>query len=271
MGTTKSIIDYAIDILPILISFLALTISISARSQSKRESRPNFRIVENLWTEEPYFELINEAESKLDNPLNPTYLLFIPSKVFWVFNNGERKSTLVLSPVSYEVIKEQIVSGITRNQIVKSMLPPAFFAKKGDRDIIRSSQYIRHLSPEIGLYVETYPFLVVVSAIEYQYNGQEHTDILLSTSFDNQKLDEAAYFQLMEYMRDNYKQEVKLPSDGSSIYKQAYEQVCSAVRRLEEYPTFFGGKEGGYGFILKELNKKICPEDPLGQRPFEEA
>ena len=130
MGTTKSIIDYAIDILPILISFLALTISISARSQSKRESRPNFRIVENLWTEEPYFELINEAESKLDNPLNPTYLLFIPSKVFWGFNNGERKSTLVLSPVSYEVITEQIVSGITRNQIVKSKLPPAFFAKK---------------------------------------------------------------------------------------------------------------------------------------------
>ena len=71
----------------------------------------------------------------------------------------------------------------------------------------------------------------------------------------------------MEYMRDNYQQEVKLPADGSSIYKQAFKQVCDAVRKLEEYPTFFGGKEGGYGFILKELNQRICPKDPLGQRP----
>ena len=203
----------------------------------------------------------------MDNPLNPTYLLFIPSKVFLVFNDGQRKSTLVLSPVSYEVITEQIVSGITRNQIVRSKLPAAFFAKKGDRDIIRSSQYIRHSIPEIGIYVETYPFLEIVSAVDYQYNGQEHTDILLSTSFDNQRLDETAYFQLMEYMRDNYQQEVKLPADGSSIYKQAFKQVCDAVRKLEEYPTFFGGKEGGYGFILKELNQRICPKDPLGQRP----
>ena len=66
----------------------------------------------------------------MDNPLNPTYLLFIPSKVFLVFNDGQRKSTLVLSPVSYEVITEQIVSGITRNQIVRSKLPAAFFAKR---------------------------------------------------------------------------------------------------------------------------------------------
>ena len=68
-----------------------------------------------------------------------------------------------------------------QNQIVKSKLPTAFFLKNGDRDIIRSSQYIRHLIPEVGLYVETYPFFVIVSAVDYQYNGQEHTDILLSS------------------------------------------------------------------------------------------
>ena len=35
------------------------------------------------------------------------------------------------------------------------------------------------------------------------------------------------------------------------------------VTNLKENSTFFGGKEGGYGFILKAISRLIIPMDPM--------
>ena len=256
-------VDYALKILPILISVSALYISIRTRGAAKREGKPNFRIVQNLWTQEPYFELINESNSKLDKPLNPTYIMLIPSKLFFVNKDGQRSSLLMLSPISYEVITEQVVSGTTKNQIVTSKLPPCFFGKKGDRDIIRTVIQ-KPLNEELKMYVETYPFLVIMSAINYKYAKKSYTDIVLSTSFNNCTLEKKDFINLCMYTRDNYMHEVHVPKDGVSIYQKAHGQVCYAVDNMQNYPSFFGGKEGGYGFVLKKINAMITPYDLLG-------
>lgn len=260
-----TLLDYALKILPIFISVSALYISIRNRGAAKREGKPNFRIVQNLWTQEPYFELINESNSKLDEPLNPTYIMLIPSKLFFVKKDGQRTSLMMLSPISYEVIIEQVVSGITKNQIVTSKLPPCFFGKKGDRDVIRTILPDQS-SEELKMYVETYPFLVIMSAINYKYDKKSYTDIVLSTSFNNCNLEEKDFINLCMYTKDNFMHEVSVPEDGGSIYKKAHEQVCHAVKNMQNYPLFFGGREDGYGFVLKKINAMISPYDFLGEK-----
>ena len=69
--------------------------------------------------------------------------MFIPSKLYFHFDDGKRFSNLILSPVSYEVVTEQIVTGSSKNIIVKSELPLNFRAKKGERDIIRGCKKMR--------------------------------------------------------------------------------------------------------------------------------
>lgn len=83
-------------------------ISIRTRGAAKREGKPNFRIVQNLWTQEPYFELINESNSKLDEPLNPTYIMLIPSKLFFVKKDGQRYCHCRIFTVHYKrIIKKK--------------------------------------------------------------------------------------------------------------------------------------------------------------------
>lgn len=257
------VVNYILKFIPIIISLVALLVSINTRQTQKRESKPSFYLVQNLWTDKPFYELINESNSKLDKIPSPSYFMFIPSKIYTTFKNGEVVSLLVLSPVSYEIVKEQIVSGATKNQIVTSRLPSNFTAKKGDRDLVHSGIIYENEDMKFG--VTTYPFLVIISAIEYAYNNKNHLDILISTSLESKKIDKTTYMQIMEYTQDNYKQEVKLPSGNSSIYLEANKQVVKAFKNPKGNETFFGGKEGGYGNVLKLINRMITPVDPMSK------
>lgn len=141
--------DYVVKISPIVISIISLLISLKTHFARLREERPS-----------------------------PSYFMFIPSKVYFQLDDGNYGSILTLSPVSYEVITEQIVSGSTKNGIVKSILPINFSAKKGERDIIHDSV---KLEEDFMITVETYPFLVIISEVEYKYKNKTHKDILMST------------------------------------------------------------------------------------------
>lgn len=235
-------------------------------SGSKKEilnnigNEPQLSIVQNLWTTSPYFALVNDSDVTLDYIPSPSYFMFIPSKLYFQFENGQCNSILTLTPVSYEVITEQIVTGSTKNIIVKSGLPSNFMAKKGERDVIRG---IPKKETGFNVYVNTYPFLVIVSEIEYSYHKSTYRDILLSTPLQAVKINEEMFVHIKEYLYDNYKHEIILPKDSSNIYEKVNHQVMEAFYGAEENSTFFGGKEGGYGFVLKAINKLITPIDPM--------
>lgn len=258
----REIIEYCLDIIPIIISFLALIMSLNVRKSQKRESKPSFSLVQNLWTESPYFELINEADSKLDKIPSPSYLMSIPSKVYFYTNNGECYSLLVLSPISYDVVLEQIVTGATKKQIVTSKLPTDFSAKKGDRDII-CSDWIEG-DENLKIRINTYPFLVIFSDVQYSYNKKEYHDILLSTSLESRKIDKDIYLQIKEYMKDNYRHEVKL-SKNTNIYRKTNTQVVETFKNPKGNEEFFCGKKGGYKNVFKLINKMITPMTPLDE------
>lgn len=224
------------------------------------KNQPNINIVQNLWTNSPHFALVNDSDITLDYIPSPSYFLFIPSKLYFYFDDGRRFSNLALSPVSYEVVTEQIVTGSTKNIIVKSELPLNFRAKKGERDIIRG---IPKKEDGFQIYVNTYPFLVIISEVHYSYFKKECKEILLSTPLQSIKIDDEIFMHVMEYLRDNYKHEVILPTDSSNIYEKANRQATEAFFNGGKDATLFGGKEGGYGFVLKEINRLISPADPM--------
>lgn len=224
------------------------------------KNNPKINIIQNLWTKSPFYALVNDSETTLDYIPNPSYFMFIPSKVYFQFENGECQSILTLSPISYNVIEEQLVTGSTKNVIVKSILPSNFTAKKGERDIISS---VLGREKNFQVFVSTYPFLVIISEVEYSYKKNIYKDILLSTPLQTVKIDEEMFSQIQEYLFDNYKHEVFLPVDSTSIYEKAQEQVISAYKEMAVNQTFFGGKEGGYGFVLKKINRLITPVDPM--------
>ncbi|MCI9082707.1 MAG: TIR domain-containing protein [Lachnospiraceae bacterium] len=230
------------------------------QKEERYKNKPNINIIQNLWSKSPYYALVNDSETILDFIPNPSYFMFIPSKVYFHFENGECRSILTLSPISYNVIEEQIVTGSTKNVIVKSNLPSNFAAKKGERDIISN---VLSQDKDFQVSVSTYPFLVIISEVEYSYHNNIYKDILLSTPLQTVKINEKMFGHIKEYLLDNYKHEVYLPVDSSSIYEKAQEQVISAFKEGAVNQTFFGGKEGGYGFVLKEINRLITPIDPM--------
>jgi hypothetical protein len=237
---------------------------------AERENEPSLKIIQNLWTNQPFYELVNEANSKLDKIPSPSYLMFIPSKVYFVNNDGSRVSNLVLSPVSYDVITEQLVENTTKGSIVKSILPKSFFAKKGIRDVIHG-KFI-NIEDKFKVYVDTMPFLVIISDIEFQYNNKISSIVLLSTPLENVEINEDDLNNIKEYTRDNAeKLEVKLAEENSNSYKIAQEKIETVVKEIfnsdkkvdENDLKVLGGKEGGYGFILKKINKQISYLDPM--------
>ncbi|MCH5340449.1 MAG: toll/interleukin-1 receptor domain-containing protein [Acetatifactor sp.] len=234
----------------------------SSNALSSSIDRPKLSIIQNLWSKIPSFELVNDSDVSLDYIPSPSYFIFIPSKIYFQFKNGERYSLLTLSPVSYDVIEQQIVTGSTRNKIIKSILPVNFYAKKGERDVVSclGEQTDDHI-----VYIDTLPFLVIISKIIYSYHDQEYEDILLSTALQSISIDEKTLNSIQEYLRDNYKYEVKLPKDSSSIYKKTNEQVAMAWKDIGNNQTFFCAKEGGYNYVMKQINGLITPIDPIEQ------
>ncbi|MFD1902124.1 hypothetical protein GQR36_22785 [Enterococcus termitis] len=120
--------------------------------------------------------------------------------------------------------------------------------------------------------MDTLPFLVIISDIEFQYNNKVNNVVLLSTPLENVEITEDDLNNIKEYTRDNAeKLEVKLTEENSNSYKIAQEKIETVVKEIfnsdkkanENDLKILGGKEGGYDFILKKINKQISYLDPM--------
>lgn len=260
---------------PTLIAGGSLAVSLRslriARENEERQgydATTNFNIIQNLWAKDPSFTLFNESTRKLDQPPSPTYMMAIPSKVYWFLGEAEKsdRSNLALLPISYDVILEQVKSGETVGNVEESRLPGSFFAKEGARDMITSDSI--EVDEGVRLVVETLPFVLIVATIEYSLVGSEDvtTDRIVTTPLGRYEWTEAKVDELKEYFRDNAKFEVRLPDEesGESVYGEAHRILVHEVENLgPENGSLFGGVAGGYDGILKELNQIVTPHDPL--------
>ncbi|MEJ7185366.1 hypothetical protein WL241_11550 [Staphylococcus epidermidis] len=204
-----------ISIFPIIISIIALIFSGYSYYNLKIENRPNIKLVQNLWNNNPSFSLLNEGTAKLDQVPYPTYFIYVPSKVYW-YVEDETYSNLILSPVSYDAIEEQTNGNEgTKSTISKSTLPKVFKSKFGERDTINSK--IIKLDSKINLRIETLPFLMIISPIKYHYRGEMKKKILLNTSNLSKNITKEDYKNIKDYTRDNTDLEVD--------YKKAEKKV----------------------------------------------
>lgn len=277
-------------VITIILSVVALLVSIASCEHSKeannisskalknneREDMPNFRIIQNLWTDEPYFELVNEATSKLDSSPSPTYFMFIPSKLYFKFKD-ESLSIMVLSKVDYTAITEQIVQSETKSSIVKSKLPKKFSAKKGKHDVIKGQTLEEN--EEFKIYIDTLPFLIIVSDLYYEYDRETNHEILLSTPSMSENITDDELENLKRYIHDN-EDKLRVPLDeNSSIYETAHKQLENLIEQLNSEETspeqkqetfkIIGGVEDGYGSILKKVSDLISMYDPMEERILE--
>jgi len=219
-----------------------------------------------------WFELINESSSKLDKTPSPSYFMFIPSKLYFMDTKGNVTfSNLILSPFSYEVIEEQIVGNQTNDSIVTSYLPSNFYAKKGYRDMIYNDPH--KITDNMSIMIGTMPFIVIISSIDYEYNGDELNTIVLSTPLENQKITKQDMKNIKDYVRDNSDRlEVKI-NGSESVYQTVQENVEKQLSFMftdekvddQSVMNILGGKEdgGNYGTILKKVNGMITPKDPM--------
>lgn len=255
-----------LSILPIIISIIALIFSGYSYYNLKIENRPSIKLVQNLWSDNPSFSLLNEGTAKLDQVPYPTYFMYVPTKVYWDVGD-ETYSNLILSPVSYDAIKEQTNGNEgTKSTISKSTLPKVFKSKFGERDTINSK--IKKLNSQIKLKVETLPFLMIISPIEYNYRGKMKNEILLNTPNLSKNITEEDYKNIKDYTRDNQDLEVdyqKAEEKGESVYLTSHKKIEEKLSKFdsEDDLKILGGKRGGYGSILKKLNEEISPVDPL--------
>lgn len=223
---------------------------------------PNLKVIQNLWTQIPEFKLVNDSHVILGNLEQPLFIMTIPSKVYFQDKHSNSvHSLLTLSPISYEVIVEQINTGRTIGDISISKLPPSFKGKMGERDVIRGG--IVEETEDLRIWIDTYPFMIIICDILYGYDDSAYRDIIISTPMGNEYVDEVIFEYLLEYLRDNAKYEVHLLPTDQNIYYKVNEMVKGLFGDLKRNQTFFCGKEGGYGNILKLLNQIITPYDIL--------
>lgn len=264
--------DTIFKIIPIIISSIALAISFSSHQSLKKEKEPDLKIIQNLWTSKPRYELINESSSKLDETPSPSYIMLIPSKLYYHFENGETGSNLILTPIPYSIVEEQIVGNQTKESIVTTYLPKNFYGKKGIKDIIHGD-IINVGEDSFKLSVATYPFMVIVSDINYKYKNKDKNKIILSTPLVNKELKREQYSNIMEYISDNadfLKLEInKEKSIYETVQNKVESQICTMMKKEnpnkkdQKLIQIIGGKEGGYGNVLKDINSLITPSDPV--------
>lgn len=255
----------AISLLSAAVAMRSCDISRRTNERLEYDATTNFNIIQNLWTSEPNFTLYNESTKKLDQPPSPTYLMAIPSKVHWLMDKGSM-SNLVLLPVSYDVILEQVKTGETTGVVEKSMLPASFFAKEGGRDLVISKKI--ELADRVAVKVETLPFVLIVANISYSLvgGGGVKTSRIVTTPLGRDEWSESDVDHLVTYFQDNADFEVVPPPEGDkkTVYDVAHEAVVDEVRNMgADNASLFGGTEDGYGLVLKKLNSMITPRDPL--------
>lgn len=269
----KSRRDVMLAVGSLVVSFISVGIAAHSVSLSRKneerlayDDTTNFNIIQNLWRNDPSYTLYNESTRKLDQPPSPGYMMAIPVKLFFD-TEGAVNSNLALLPVSYDVVVEQVKSGETVGEVETSVLPAQFFAKEGSRDLIISEKV--ELDDGISAWVVTTPFLVIVAEINYSLVGdsESKSEVIVTTPLSRTTWGQEDLEHLKQYFRDNAAYEVKPPEEDAkkSIYQAAHDMLWSQVSKegLDINPALLGGKTGGYGYILKDLNERITPEDPL--------
>ena len=109
---------------------------------------------------------------------------------------------------------------------------------------------------------------MIISPIEYNYRGKIKNEILLNTPVLSKNITEKDYKNIKDYTRDNLDLEVdykKAEEKGESVYLTSHKKIEEKLSKFdnEDVLKILGGKRGGYGSILKKLNKEISPVDPL--------
>lgn len=269
----------------------------------ERESyldKTNFNIVQNFWQEQPSYTLYNESEKPLTYPPQPSYYMYVPAKLFFIFENGERFSNLILLPVSYENVISQTSTGKTIYEIETSILPKNFYGKLGSRDL-RSKTYGTPGVDKLAFELRVYPFLAIATHIEYSYKDSPSNIVVekfITTPWGKETLTDSRFEDLENYTRNMVhfpENEAKI-NKGMNIYDSSFEYLQSQFNRLlpmlstgfetqedqERFYTLMGTKwdmvfdsnkdlseysqpsEDNFYSLGRELSDKIIPaNDPL--------
>ncbi|MFZ7334410.1 hypothetical protein, partial [Streptococcus pluranimalium] len=224
---------------PILISGISLVLSgIVAYNNNRRSDyldKTNFNIVQNFWQKKPSYTLYNESSKPLTLPPQPTYYMYIPAKLYWIFQDGYRMSTLILLPISYENIIAQTSTGKTIDEIETSVLKDNFYGKLGHRDL--RSHVFGKPGDDISFELRVYPFLAIATYLEYSYKDHPdkiESDQFITTPFGKHALSVDRLLDLENYTRNIAsfpENEIKVKED-ENIYDSAFNYLVSELDHL---------------------------------------
>ncbi|MGV3009902.1 hypothetical protein [Streptococcus thoraltensis] len=265
--------------LPILISMISLVLSgIVAYNNNRRSDyldKTNFNIVQNFWQENPSYTLYNESSKPLTLPPQPTYYMYIPAKLYWIFKDGSRLSTLILLPISYENVLFQTSTGKTIDEIETSVLKDNFYGKLGHRDL-RSHIFGKPGDDDIAFELRVYPFLAIATYLEYSYKDNPDKiefEQFITTPFGKHELSVDRLLDLENYTRNIAsfpENEIKI-KENERIYDTAFNYLVSELGYLlgnkqltdiekQKLMTFFGTKRETDGRLYGdnfELDKEM--------------
>lgn len=196
----------------------------------------NFNIVQNLWQSNPSYTLYNESQKPLTIPPQPSYFMYVPAKLYYIFKDGSRVSSLILLPTSYENVISQTSTGKTIDEIETSVLPNNFFGKLGTRDL-RQKIYGKPGSDDIAFELRVYPFLAIFTDIEYSYKDNPSkviTEKFLTTPFGRESLPDDRYEDLKNYTKNmsHFSENEMKVSGDENIYDNAFAYLDKELERL---------------------------------------
>ena len=196
----------------------------------------NFNIVQNLWQDNPSYTLYNESQKPLSNPPQPSYFMYIPAKLYYILKDKSRVSTLILLPISYENVISQTSTGKTIDEIETSVLSKNFYGKHGDRDV-RRKIYGKPLEDDIAFELRVYPFLAIVSHIQYTYKDspQNLQDVkFLTTPWGKEILSDDRYEDLKEYTKNitHFPENEMVINGDENIYDHTFNYLDKEFSRL---------------------------------------
>lgn len=196
----------------------------------------NFNIVQNLWQDNPSYTLYNESQKPLSNPPQPSYFMYIPAKLYYILKDKSRVSTLILLPISYENVISQTSTGKTIDEIETSVLSKNFYGKHGDRDV-RRKIYGKPLEDDIAFELRVYPFLAIVSHIQYTYKDspQNLQNVkFLTTPWGKEILSDDRYEDLKEYTKNitHFPENEMVINGDENIYDHTFNYLDKEFSRL---------------------------------------
>lgn len=196
----------------------------------------NFNIIQNLWQSNPSYTLYNESQKPLTSPPQPSYFMYVPAKLYYIFKDGRRVSSLILLPISYDNVISQTSTGKTIDEIETSVLPKNFFGKLGAKDL-RKKIYGKPGSDDIAFELRVYPFLAIFTDIEYSYKdnpSKKITEKFLTTPFGKERLPDERYEDLKNYTKNmaHFPENEMKASGDENIYDNTFSYLDKEFERL---------------------------------------